>query len=358
MAKEPIKLNCSISFDDEWLQEECHWTYDRIFNITWKISSGDITKSGEIIPGEIYELKEFYYRITPTTSDYTAPTDTSKYTRIYSSNENLSTKTTIIGEQGGQRKLERFDYRIRLSTLSEEELLRVRNSEGWVTVTALVVVKEKDTGKIYRASDVYDYYLEFPPEEVEEVKTSLVISRPGELLCTWDKSKLFGEDSGKVAESDSIDGYVVELKYQPRYTEGFISIGDLKLETLEGRTYLVRAPKEEISEGADFYNEDLRTEVYLEGGDSTHFYFNPKLGLGLKGGDKYKFIISPYSHYEGALLGNTGIESDDDEVANGVVHVKTANGWIEGQVWVKTADGWKEAEAVYTKTEDGWREST
>ena len=159
-------------------------------------------------------------------------------------------------------------------------------------------------------------------------------------------------------------GDLIELKYQPRYTEGFISMRGLKLETLEGRTYLIKDPeyKEEVPDatGSDLvlYSKDSQTEVYLEGGDSTHFYFNPKVDLGLKGGDKYKFIIYPYSHYEGALLGNPYSESDDNEVANGVVHVKTADGWVEGQVWVMTADGWKEAEAVYTKTEDGWMEST
>lgn len=41
----------------------------------------------------------------------------------------------------------------------------------------------------------------------------------------------------------------------------------------------------------------------------------------------------------------------------GTMHVKTANGWKEGQVFVKTNSGWVEADSVYVKTAGGWKES-
>lgn len=41
----------------------------------------------------------------------------------------------------------------------------------------------------------------------------------------------------------------------------------------------------------------------------------------------------------------------------GIVHVKVADKWREGQVWVKVGDRWREAENVQTKVGGTWRES-
>jgi hypothetical protein len=57
--------------------------------------------------------------------------------------------------------------------------------------------------------------------------------------------------------------------------------------------------------------------------------------------------------------GTTAVSSKTYTVQNaGVVNVKTASGWKEGQVFVRVGNEWKEAASVNIKTADGWKEST
>jgi hypothetical protein len=100
-----------------------------------------------------------------------------------------------------------------------------------------------------------------------------------------------------------------------------------------------------------------RTENGIEFPPTTEqFYFIPKT-LGILPGSSYQIRIYPYSHYEGALISTKGTDSGIIDVPKGIVRVKTANGWVEGQVWVMTESGWKNAEVIYAKTADGWKEA-
>jgi hypothetical protein len=76
-------------------------------------------------------------------------------------------------------------------------------------------------------------------------------------------------------------------------------------------------------------------------------------------GDEIKLSVQAYSvnGVDEKLLADE-ITSNAYTVQNaGVVNVKVAGEWKEGQVWVKVAGEWKEAETVNVKTASGWQES-
>jgi hypothetical protein len=102
------------------------------------------------------------------------------------------------------------------------------------------------------------------------------------------------------------------------------------------------------------------TDNYVDrASTSTTIEFNP-VDLGFAPGDYIKVSIWAYTK-DGTGTQKWGDPKTSEEklVRNaGVVRVKTAGGWKEGQVWVKTTEGWKEAETVYAKTANGWKEST
>lgn len=91
---------------------------------------------------------------------------------------------------------------------------------------------------------------------------------------------------------------------------------------------------------------------------STSITIDP-IKHGIVPGDQVYLGIYAYSkNGSNEQLWSDYVTSDTTTVQNaGVVNVKTASGWVEGQVWVKTAAGWVEAETVNVKTADGWVES-
>ena len=62
---EPLKLNCSIDFDEDWIQTGCHWNCARFFDFTCDISHGNIfsDKDGKAVltAGADINKVEFYY---------------------------------------------------------------------------------------------------------------------------------------------------------------------------------------------------------------------------------------------------------------------------------------------------------
>lgn len=89
--------------------------------------------------------------------------------------------------------------------------------------------------------------------------------------------------------------------------------------------------------------------------------FDPNT-FGYVPGDKVKLSVTAYAkNGKGTqLFGNNGypVESVESLVQNaGVVRVKTAAGWKEGQVYVRVNGTWKEADVIKVKTSTGWKES-
>ena len=422
---EQIKINCSISFDDEWIQEDCHWTYDRIFTLTWKIFSGELTDQlGNKIEGDfISNLNPagFYYRIIKHNKSLPAELSSAESFADYvTKNPNaytfipldkLATKTaTSKYNSTYNRKLFTYTYDIRLSDQNDSVLVN-RSDEGWITVLA-VVKATSYAGKTYLKYASFDYLLELPPVLLEpqaplkNIRTELVTYNPGEVILSWDKA-IELDNSDAANSPDDLDGYCIELFHRPNGAAIFTKVKGLTV--LKGETEPeagVKIPvykltrisnysndtftelpedEEELEEflqndlsfkhpaaNANDTNEPLVVEAYMElskaatdGVDLTEpkIYFTPK-ELNIMPGDSYKFIVYPYSHYEGSLLSTNGLVYTEG-TSKGVVRVKGANGkWVEGQVWVCVSAPaepnkikWIQAEAIYVKTADSWQES-
>ena len=339
-------LECFVDFDDEWIQDGCHWKYDRIFTITWKINNIDNITA-----------KEFYYRLGPYSSSYR------DYEQVFSP----QLKTT----SGSTRS---WTYEIRLSNININTLLKARSQEGWIKITAyLKTAGGLNSNVIDEAHYTFDYFLELPPKPVENLKTDLVIDSPGELICSWDAAATIDNN-----DADSVDGYTVEVKRclaGDDYTkdENYFYIGNLAWESMalaSGKYKLIKTDEAPVdTSGPDvggeittFVNDLVNTEAHINGANNTHFYFEPEL-LGIEKGDYYKFIIYPHSHYasEYTLIAPAQEDATDPmEVSKGTVRVFNGTSWVEGQVWVFTDNGWVVADSIYVMTEDengnkGWK---
>lgn len=362
----------SIDFDDEWVQKDCHWELNRFFRLTWNVADG----------------KNLYYRLggfSSRLSDYKSIDSSKVYT-----------------------KRDSYIYELPLAAFTTAELIAARDSDGWITLTVY-------NGSTYKTFSKF-YLLELPPIMVEpeaplkNIRTELVTYNPGEVILSWDRAKEL-DNSDAENSPDSLDGYCIELFHRPSGAASFTQVKGITL--VKGETEpeegvklpvfkLVKVSnysddtftelpedKEELKEflqsdlsfkhaAANVENTEdyLTVEAYMElskaieyGIDLTvpKFYFTPK-NLGIMPGDSYKFIIYPYSHYEGALIGTKGAEHTEG-TSKGVVRVKTADSWVEGQVWVCVSAPvepnkvkWVQAEAIYAMADDGtgkgvWKEA-
>jgi hypothetical protein len=386
---EPIKVKCSIDADSEWRQTSdcCHWNYDTIFNLTFEIYEGDLIDytTGETILGATYNkenasTREFYYRLGEykgSSSDYTriSTIDQSKFYR----------KDTFVKySDTAARNKESWTFPLKLSDLDRAEILKNRQSDFWLPIT--IFCRVLDANQQYATATVtHEHLVKLPPQYSEDDKYAQSQVGPVDFMFSWKRPGLTNEieyTSGKdpIADIDptivdELDGYIIKLKHKPEGTSQFVPIVGLGLGNYgeEENVKLIKLPEDtsdlripEVQEGeeeihsylglAARYPEDT-AEVYLNGPDKTKIYLNPK-DFGINGGDAYKVMVYPCFHIgEHSRLSNQGIEFIVGKVSKGIVRVKTANGWVEGQVWVKTKSGWKEAESVYTKTADGWKEA-
>jgi hypothetical protein len=347
------ELKCSIEFEDEWIpsSDGCHWNHDRIFYLTYKIlDNSNITPNA------------FYYRVG---GSYSA--NIQSYTRIAFDDESLfnpSYNTWI--------------YELRLSKINIKKGFRL--NDGWITVTAYAQATDNDSSYQYTAENSFEYYLELPPQQIENLKTDLVISRPGELKCSWTKPTVLNE------YIDEVNGYVIEVFRKPEKSDDWLPVSGLAWDPTElakGNYKLTMVPEDPIEikvpealpdeEEIITFNSShlISREIRIDDPNKTEFFFVPK-ALEINAGDNYEIVIYPYSHY---------LDEDGDGTealispqptkyrkgtSKGVVRVKTTGGWVEGQVWVyaQTADGlkWVQAEAVYAMADDGtgkgvWKEA-
>ena len=317
------KLSCSIDFNDEWIQDGCHWKYDRIFTITTKssLNSGTLAVS-------------------------------------YTLGNSVSYTTEYLTE------LKNGVYELRLSSFYHEDLASLRDEDGYLKITA------KATRGSYEATDTYEYLLKLPPKcpltnlKVETVSDSAAFSK-----CSWTAPGVFDSDL------DAVHGYCIELYHKPAGETNFTVISGLQvrqatISSLEGTGSIIYKDATTITAFGE-----TGTEIYLS---NTSFYFEAKQ-LGINPGDKYAVRVYPYFVYSSYLekQSNGSYESKhgaylsshytevNNKTSKGIVRVKkSATEWVEGQVWVCVKDltspsgiKWVEAEAIYTKTNDGWKEA-
>ncbi len=359
------ELDCKIEVDFSFEQTECHWELTRFFRLTWNQVDG----------------KSLRYRLD--TAD--------------NANSMLGYKSIDIDKVYTKR--DSYIYEIPFSSFDSDEIAAARAYDpngygdyGWITLSVSNSIgTSKKTFKKF-------YYLELPPvfqefnENEKIITTDFVINNPGEIKVSWKSATEL--DANYESGPDDLDGYSIEVFHCPKNSKepnnyldpkNFTRVNGLKWKDADPETdmpttgvyKLIKDPdymetkftelpinKEELEEllNNDFSMESQHTksEVRIENPLKTEFFFNPK-HLNLKPSDHYKFIIRPYSHYEGALISNDGTESDVYKVRPGFAHIRTANGWEAGQVWIytNTNDGprWVVAEALYTKTADGWKEA-
>lgn len=373
---EPIKVECSIDFEDEWKQEDCHWELDGVFTFTCKIFTGDLINkiTGEAIPGESRPISpgawinfnNGYLQLTRALAAYW------EKTTIASANYNDSY----------DRCLEIYKYFYRLSDYSD--LTKLRNSEGYIPVKLSVIDSSK-----YSVSAKFP--LDLPPDPITKVNIDYYNNSPTDFICSWSEATYCDD-----CQTNSVAGYSIEIEYQPEGSTEYIKMKGLywDADKLNENKYWLRrntdykelvsfTPVSSIDDiakveitfvGSNWVinkNNDLElmpdSEVYLLGPDSTSFCFTPS-ELGISKGQSFKIYVYPYHVYStdyddegkpipGTLLSYDSVTFGSNTVSKGVVRVKTNSGWVEGQVWVRTASGWSQAEAIYTKTSDGWKEA-
>lgn len=373
------ELNCSIEYDDTWEQVGCHWEVTKFFRLTWNIPSTDVVD------------KYLGYRVGTYSED---------------SLDYLYPEAGLI-----QQKNNTYTYELKLSDIlpvNIDDIDNIRSEDGHISITAYANIRNTN-GEYSTVYYTFNYYLELPPKHpINNIKIDYIRNNPGEFSCSWDPADIAKSEANELYGVDSVDGYCIELFHQPGGTGEFIPVAGLrlvpgetrdtpartvyKLEKIPGYTAVTftelpedpeerKAKLEELLQGEvtfrhygadttlteESIDNGITSEVYIEllaaaetgiSIERPEFYFTPKQ-LNILPGDKYKFNIYPYLHPAGseAHLSSHGSESEEKEVPKGIVRVKTANGWAEGQVWVMTESGWKNAEAIYTKTADGWKEA-
>jgi hypothetical protein len=344
-----VDVTCSIDFDYDLIQDDCHWDLDRYFKFTFKF----------LDPALEYSAVG-YYRIGDYVEVPTGKTFTEKGYKILNDSAFYKRNNTWI-------------YHLGVSDLDQTDIINNRDGEGNLKITAVVKTNEDI------AHETFSKYLELPPtlaavkpnSTLPNVQTDYVQTNPGEFVCTWNPATVADCDDNNLHGVDTVDGYCIEILRKPAGSETFSKIYGLTWSdfylTLTGSLQRYKLTKDSTDNYTEYIPTDnpldfvLKTkssssQVYIENPLKTEFYFTPK-DIGIESGDSYKILIYPYSHYEGALISTEGISSDGIDVPKGIVRVKTANGWVEGQVWVMTESGWKNAEVIYAKTADGWKEA-
>jgi hypothetical protein len=254
------------------------------------------------------------------------------------------------------------------------------------------------------AKDTYALYLEqllTPVNEYNEpipmdINIELVADNPGEIRCFWENPNSVEHNHyDPECEVDEVNGYCVELfhrteaeaKADPTGQTGFEKVGFLKwnADELNKDNYKITSDNIDVlandfvlaEDEVVYLNKHPGTELDIPDPNKTEFWFTPKYfkirkfgeeDSKIMPGDEYQFVIYPYNVYStyldesgrpqpSAYLTNEGSQSERKKISKGIVRVKTADSWVEGQVWVMTVNGWKQAEAVYAKTENGWKEA-
>jgi len=348
--KDKTKLACSIDFDDEWTQEDCHWKYDRVFIFSYKVDSS--VRNSRL---------HLYYRFS----------QSDDFTEIPIGNCKLVNNT--------------YYYSIKLSDPVFAWIMNKRDSVGHLSVEI------KATGRTLvlpfidleaTAAYLYDYVL---PPSSENLDINLTRKSADNIICSWNRP----ED---LLDNPSVAGYSIELFCKKKDTDTFIqykNLGwavypdDCEDETLRGQFVTDNEGSRKltkITNNSDPALSNVPGEISFKGIGSSYelrtrgpgeisFFFRPR-DFDIQKDDFFMIKVYPYvvygSYFDGTYMtpgtllaseSEKDNETDGMEFKLGVVRVKTDSGWVEGQVWVMTETGWKEADSIYTKTADGWKES-
>lgn len=336
------KIRCSIEFDDEWIQKDCHWDYKRFFNLTFEVLDSSLTN-----------LK-FYCKLGKASEMPIVPSKKNNtYTYVLSLSDLLDT------------------------ILSQPDTYLDTN---YLTITTGV---KKDTKVL--SSTSYDYHLILPPSS-ENLTVTLTRKSADNIICSWAKPT-------DIENNPSVAGYSIELFCKKKGTDTFVQYknlgwavypADYEDETLRGQFITDNEGRHKLTEVTDNSDPDISVsdipgecsfkgigssyELRTGGPEEVSFYFRPR-DFDIQKDDFFMIKVCPYVVYgsylegsnfeQGTLLTSISEDNNSNEMkfTLGVVRVKTDKGWVEGQVWVMTANGWKEADSIYTKTADGWKEA-
>lgn len=191
---------------------------------------------------------------------------------------------------------------------------------------------------------------------ITKSKTRYTVKEPWVVSWTGE-----GQTSTKVNNSSEIAGYRVVLQVKKATETDFKSV---PIKNINGTT-ISKNPESSACHTIDTI--DL-------GGNSITIYPDQQ---GFEPGDQVQVGIRPYILWGAKNPAHYGSDSNTNKLFNesedkykyteeitvqnaGVVRVKTGtdkSSFKEGIVWVKTSDGWKEADVVKVKTANGWKES-
>lgn len=209
---------------------------------------------------------------------------------------------------------------------------------------------------------------------VSKTKSRFTVKEPW--TVSWSKTT---QQAQKKNNSSPVAGYRIVMLVKRGGTGGWISEPfKVKANNSQGWKYLGQNPNNK-GNGDDWYTVDTS-----DLNNQTSITIDPMV-QGFVPGDKVKIGICPYilwkaanpTHEDsfgdtyklfsseqtinGGIDGETYTFTEEITVQNaGVVRVKTGtdkSSFKEGIVWVKTSDGWKEADVVKVKTANGWKES-
>lgn len=211
---------------------------------------------------------------------------------------------------------------------------------------------------------------------VSKTKSRFTVKEPW--TVSWSKTT---QQAQKKNNSSPVAGYRIIMLVKRGGTGGWISEPfRVKATNSQGWKYLGQNPDKKGN------NDTWYTVDTSDLSSKTSITIDPMLQEFVPG-DKVKIGIRPYIlwkaekpphedsftevyklfSYEQTINGTKGVDSEtytfteEITVQNaGVVRVKTGtdkSSFKEGIVWVKTSDGWKEADVVKVKTANGWKES-
>jgi hypothetical protein len=120
-----------------------------------------------------------------------------------------------------------------------------------------------------------------------------------------------------------------------------------------------------VGEGNEVVLNKSGTNGWLDRESTSTTVILDPVEFGFEAGDTIKLGIYAYTRYGETNTGAQLFDSAATEKVSsvyainnaGIIHVKPAGSWVEGQVYVKVNGAWKEAETVYTKVSGAWKES-
>lgn len=188
------------------------------------------------------------------------------------------------------------------------------------------------------------------------VKFYTAPNKPGVPILSYKKNRLTVKEpwtfTWEAATAKNIDspvaGYYIMLLRKAKGDSEFMYVTGL---CDAGNNYISQIENAEPDDPYYLRRESTSCTAIIE--DPATFDFSPD--------DKVKLRITAYTwnnYSPKQTLQSDIVDSAEYLIQNaGVMRVKVAGQWKEGQVWIKDNNVWHEAETVNIKTATGWKES-